>query len=821
MERDNMIKRLQINRVLNLLILKLMVRKRLTTINFIVLFCFTALQAFSQNINSISGRVVSKTNEPPMGNVLALSTVDSAFLIGTSFIDSTFTLTKVNRPEVLLKFSSLMFSDTIVKVVYKGQADINLGNILVRSKETVLDAVTVVGKQPLITHHDNGTIDVNVANTVLSASSSISEILSKSPNVIENGGQLTVIGKGEAIIYLNGKQITNERLSSIPVSRIAKIEVISNPSSMYDAEGKAVINIVTKATGEEGIMGTATQQVTYSDFAGTNAQSFVDASYVKGKFSMIGNYSLLVGENREFLETTRTRPAVEEYLKSDLTTDWRRKMNNYSNYGLGAQYNIDSKSNISMSYNGFSENLGGFVGSKNAIVTGTDNSFYASNIDKDEVRTNNSVTLNYNRRVDSSGSTLFIGTQYSRFNSDIDDFITEDRIVNNVDSTRLLKNDVDHNINVSSTQLDFTKILKNNRKLDMGAKFSYVDTESATNFFIAEGSNVFNLDNDLSNKFRYIEKIPAAYLTYSGTIKKVNFGVGVRGEWTNYELNTSVEGGQILSDHYLNLFPNLQFSTTISKALKLRASYVSRVTRPRYQALNPFVIYQDPFTTIEGNPNLIPEKIHSFEIGANYKDYDFRVGYNYSIDPMDAAALRGTGPNSYVLKAINLETGHTYFTSLSRTISLKGWTSVNTITLSYKELIDRKFDFVFATPAPQIYLYSSNTFDVKQLFKLQLLGWYFGRSQQGIYDDFSRYLVMVGIEKDFLKKKLKLRVVANDIFQRTNASGTYTVGGTDIFFDRSFNNGYFRFIATWNFGRLKESKFKIKSTGQPENSRAN
>jgi Outer membrane protein beta-barrel family len=756
-----------------------------------------------------------------MGNVLALSPIDSVFLMGTSFIDSSFTLTKINRPEVLLKFSSLMFSDTIVKVVYKGLADINLGNILVRSKETVLDAVTVVGKQPLVTHHDNGTIDVNVANTVLSASSSVSEILSKSPNVIENGGQLTVIGKGEAIIYLNGKQITNERLSSIPVSRIAKIEVISNPSSMYDAEGKAVINIVTKTTGDEGIMGTVTQQVTYSDFAGTNSQSFVDASFVKGKFSMIGNYSLLVGDNREYLKTTRTRPAIEEYLKSDLTTDWRRKMNNYSNYGLGAQYNINSKSNISMSYNGFLENLGGYVRSKNIIVTGTENSFFASNIDKDEVRTNNSVTLNYNSKVDSSGSTLFIGTQYSRFNSDINDFITEDRIINNVDGTRLLKNDVNHNINVSSTQLDFTKVLKNNTKLEMGAKFSYVDTESATNFFIDEGSNGFTLDSNLSNKFRYIEKIPATYMTYSGTIKKVNFGIGVRSEWTNYELNTSVGSGQILSDNYLNFFPNLQFNTTVSKALKLRASYLSRITRPRYQALNPFVIYQDPFTTIEGNPNLIPEKIHSSEVGANFKDYDLRVGYNYSIEPMDAAALRGNIPNSYVLKAINLEVGQTYFATLARTVNLKWWTSVNTMTVSYNKLKDNKYDFDFVEPVPQIYLYSSNTFDIKQLFKLQLLGWYIGRKQYGLYDDYSRYMVMVGIEKSILKNKLKLRLVANDIFLRTNASGTYGVGRTDIFYDRTFNNGYFRFIATWNFGQLKESKFKIRATGQPENNRAN
>lgn len=787
----------------------------------VIILCFVALQTFSQNINSISGKVVAKTNEPLIGNVVALTTQDSAFLMGTSFVDTAFVLTKVNRSEVLLKISSLMFSDTIIKVVYRGQANIDLGNILVKPKETLLDAVTVVGKQPLVTHHDNGSIDVNVANTVLAASSSVSEILSKSPNVIENGGQLSVIGKGEAILYLNGKQITNERLASIPVSRILKVEVISNPSAMYDAEGKAVINIVTKTTADEGLLGTVSQQVTYSDFAGTNAQSFIDVNYVKGKFSAIGNYSLLAGENREFLETTRTRPAVDEYLKSDLTTDWRRRMNNYSNYGLGTQYSIDGKNSISLSYNGFSENLGGYIASKNIIVTGTENSFYASRVDKDDIRTNNSVTLNYNRKVDQLGSALFIGTQYSHFNSDIDDFITENRTVNTVDGIRFLKNDVDHNIAVSSTQLDFTKMLKNSRKLEMGAKFSYVDTESATNFFIAEGGSVFNLDNNLSNRFRYLEKIPATYLTYSGVIRKVNFGLGVRGEWTNYQLNTSVAGGQILRDDYFNLFPNLQFNTTISKALKLRASYLARITRPRYQALNPFVIYQDPFTTIEGNPNLIPEKIHAFEIGANFHDYDFRVGYNYSIDPIDAAALRGTGPNSYVLKAINLGLGHTYFASLARTVSLKWWTSINTVTVSYNNLIDRKYNFDFVEPMPQLYLYSSNTFDIKNLFKVQLLGWYIGRKQFGLYDDFSRYMVMVGIEKNLMKNKLKLRLVANDIFQRTNASGTYGVGRTDIFYDRTFNNAYFRFIATWNFGQLKESKFKIKSTGQSENNRAN
>jgi len=794
--------------------------KTLVTVILVGTIFLASIQVFGQNIKSISGRVIQKSNEPLIGNAIILSAEDSAFIKGVSFLDTTFVLADINRAEVLLKITSLTTADTLIKVIYRWQPDIDLGAIYVREKVTELGEVIVKAELPLVKYSANGSLEMNVANTVLSASSSVTEILSKTPNVIETNGQLSVLGKGEAIIFLNGRQITNERLASIPVSQILKVEVISNPSAKYDAEGRAVIDIITKIKDEEGILGTASQQVTYSEFAGTNAQTFLDMSYVKSRLSLRGNYSLLTGDNRELLYTTRTRPAMDEFLKSELTTDWRSKNFN-SNYGLGAQYDINPKNSISILYGGFTSKLGGMVGSKNNLLDNSGNSFFESNIDKDEVRKNNSVTVNYDKKLDTKGSSLFIGTQYSHYNAIIDDFITENRIVNATDGIRYLENTVDQDIFVSSTQSDYVKVMRNNTKLEAGAKISVVRTEAATNFFVSENGGEFVLDNQLSNKFSYTESVPAAYLSFSGMVKKVGFGIGARGEMTNYELNTSVGDGQLLTDQYFNLFPNLQLNTTISSTLKLRASYTSRITRPRYAALNPFVIYQDPFTTIEGNPNLIPDKVHAFEIGTNYRDYDFRVGYNYTIDPIDRAALRGSTPNSYVLKAINLDEGHSYFASLSRTLNLKWWTSINTLSVSYDKLIDRKYDFDLVEPAPQLYLYSSNTFDFKNLFKIQLLAWYSGRRQYGIYDDFSRYLVMVGIEKNVLKNKLKLRLLANDIFQRTNAWGDYGVGRTNIYYDRTFNNQYLRFITTWNFGQLKQSKFKIKSTGQSENNRAN
>src|SRR4051812_44231455 len=116
----------------------------------------------------------------------------------------------------------------------------------VEPQKNELNEVVIKRQASLIKYGANGNINVNVANTILATSNSVNEVLSRVPNVVVAEGQISVLGKSEAIIYLNGILINYERFAAIPVSQILKIEVISNPSSKYDAEGKAVINIITK-----------------------------------------------------------------------------------------------------------------------------------------------------------------------------------------------------------------------------------------------------------------------------------------------------------------------------------------------------------------------------------------------------------------------------------------------------------------------------------------------------------------------------------------------------------------------------------------------
>ena len=692
----------------------------------------------------------------------------------------------------------------------------------VTSQNNELNEVVIKRDASLVKYSANGTIDVNVANTLLSTSSSVNELLSRVPNVIITEGQISVLGKGEAIIYLNGILINYERFAAIPVSQISKIEVISNPSSKYDAEGKAVINIITKKNIESGIMGSASQQVTVSEFAGTSTNTLLDFNYAKGRFSFITNYGLQLGKGRELLYTTRTRPNPEDYMRSQLTTDWKRQFNNYSNFGFGLQYTFSDKNYMSLAYSGNIEDLGGIVLSRNSIANNAGNSFYTTDIAKNDVLLNQFINLNYNAITDRKGSSLFIGTQYSNYNGTVRDFIDENSLIDELNKEKFLKNNVDNRINIISIQADYLKKINENTKLETGVKFSNATILSGSDFLISESENEgFESDDQLSSNFKYVEKINAAYFNFGSSVgEKFKFSVGARAEWTNYDLYTTANGIQQFKKKYGNIFPNVLLNMDISDDWKVHASYVSRITRPRYQALNPFVIYQDPFTTIEGNPNLLPEKVHAFEIGTLYKKFDFKIGYTYKTDPISGAALRGDTPNSYILRSLNLDREHSFFTSISKTFTKNWWNSTNTISMNLTKSIDDFYGYALGPVKPQIYLYSNNTFTIPNLFKIQLLAWYLGNKSYGLRSENSRSTVTLGIERNFFKDTLKLNFTANDIFHDFMVSGDYNVGQTEIYYHRTYTTNYFKLIATYSFGNSKKATYKKTEIEQTENNRA-
>ena len=311
----------------------------------------------------------------------------------------------------------------------------------------------------------------------------------------------------------------------------------------------------------------------------------------------------------------------------------------------------------------------------------------------------------------------------------------------------------------------------------------------------------------MSSSFEYHERVPAAYLNLKGKMRRsINYRVGLRAELTDYTLFTSLDGSSTLADTYVNVFPNASLTVQLTEQVNAYFTYAARMVRPPYQTLNPFVVYQDALTSIRGNPDLQPSRVHALEgrggPGAGFK---LKLGYNYTIDPIDGGAFQSEdNPREYVLQRVNLSERHAFFGTLSKNINLAWWRSNNTATVSFDRLLDETGVFMTNNSEPYYYLYSQNSFDVKDWITFYLTAWYLSDKRDGINFEKDYSSVNVGVEKKLLRGALTCNLDVNDVFYRVRASGEYQVGQTDVIYDNVWNTQYVRFFGFLYLGQSQE-----------------
>ena len=778
--------------------------------------------SYGQAIQSITGKVVDATGQGLFGNAIVVSPEDSSTIQGTPFFEGDFALSGLSHQQVLLKLSSLAFQDTYLTVTYEGQARVDLGNMVVDEAENELDEVMVVGQRSLVTEKADGSLEVKVANTTLATSTSVNEILSKSPGVVMNeDNEVHIFGKGAAIVFINGLKVENERLSTLSPSDIESIEIISNPGPRYDAEGNAVINIITKRHVDEGSKGLVKNYLSYSDFGGPQNRTDLNYSYSQNRWTLNSNYALLTGQHRHILETTRTRDVPEDFFQSHLLTDRHYDLENDSNYGLGAQYSVSSDHYLSLQYTGAYEKTGGEQVSTN-VIEYDEVGVYESTLGYDDQILTNTLSANYYVSTDSLGSNVFAGFQYAAYRDDFDYDIQQTSTIGGKQQNDFINNGGENDTDVFSAQIDYTKAFNDQYSLELGIKFSRATIQSYTTFSDIDENGIRTRNDALSNNFDYDERVPAAYANFKGSLTPdVKYSLGLRGEYTDYALATSVDGGRLIEDQYVNLFPNASVNASLSEEANGYFTYASRIIRAPYEGLNPFVVYQDAFTSIQGNPNLQPSIVHAIELGGAYREWSLKTAYTYTKDPIDGGAFQSDeDPRVYILQRTNVSREDSYTATLSRNINVGGWRSINNASVSYSTLVDDAQRFEIGQNRPYYYLYSQNSIDVKDWFTLYVTGWYLSNKRDGINDEKDLSSVNVGLEKKLWHDQFIVNLDFNDIFHEVRYDGEYTLGQTDIIYANTMNTNYVRLSLTYNFGKLKEVSYQNKNVGESETQRA-
>jgi outer membrane receptor protein involved in Fe transport len=777
----------------------------------------------AQNVNyTITGKILDKESKNvELGYVIALSKKDSVVISAKAFLEGEFILNGINQTPFILKVTAFGYKTTFLEVSNeKNDSVMGLDNIIIGKSEQILKEVDIVAKIPLF-EDDGEKVKVNVESTSLSSSGTALDVLRQTPKVIiDNNENVSVFGKGTALIYMDGQLIaSNDVLKSIPSTEIRNIEIISNPSAKYDANGRAVINIVTKRLVLKGYNGNIFQNLIY----GKHLLSYEGFRFQfrRSKLAVTTTYGINPGKLWSSDEYTRN------YSSNNSPTDMYNKIYTVTNnknvnyYRLGLSYNIDSLSNVNFQYNGSYINNLDNVENTNIIYKDKAQQYKLQTITAGNYITlNNSGNINYSRKLDTLESEFSATAQYANFNSNNNESISQLTSVDTVDFQQNKRNISKNNIDLYTVQLSLDKSFGPKWKLETGIKEAYTNKTSEIKFDNYSFGEWIP-DPNYYNGFLFEENIFASYLQMRYKQKKLNCRVGARYEYTtNYGFSKALNQ-RILSRQYSNLFPSAFVGYELSNIFSIALTYSSRISRPAYQDLDPFINYIDSLSSFRGNPYLKPEYTNAFELSFIYlKKMSLTLAYSRTDDAIKLTVdkLNNTS-DAFIAMNKNLAKSEGYSVGLNIPYELPWWTTFNYFGYSLSSFTYGSSSVLIHNTQPAFNIYTYHEFRVKKLFSIEATFNYRSGGADGIFVLNRFYVLSANIKKKLFDDKLVIRFIANDILKSGYTSGNSNVTGYNVSFLSRVNSHYYMLSMSFRFGKLKNQDIKDKSINGDESDR--
>lgn len=595
------------------------VRAVLQTVSFLFLLQTTSAQV------SVTGTVSDDGKKPLQYVVVSAFRGNAA--ISNTFTDSAgnYRFNNLEKGRYKFLFRYISFSDTATL------ADINddtLINMQFQSSK-LLAAVEIAAKKQIIQMQIDR-LRFNVAGTDLVFGNNIWDVIEKTPLVTTSSdGNIQIRGTTGAVVYVNNKRKVlsgNELksyLSAMPADNLVAIEVITTPSSRYDAEGGAgILNIITKKKKEDGIEGSASLSTRQ-----TKVNSQAGSVFLNGHQNKWNIYSSLYLTNR------RRRPESTQDIYFPVPTSAAGLSNRYisassltealsygGNAGIDYEFNKNNVVGLIIDYANNRDNKDRVANSRDNYLGIPDSVSFSDNRDRLSAHTY-SLNANYEGKLDSTGKTLNIDFDALKYTSTNNSLSRTDVI--NVLTDKVLyvrdhfRSAAPQQVNSKSLKTDFQWPVNAKLSLEFGAKVSFSNIDNSLLFENNAGGDNWVKDNTRSTLFRYDENIYAAYFVLNKTINdKWAYQLGTRIE--NTVAKGYLEGARVVNRNYINAFPTgfLKYNATSGKTYVLAVS--SRITRPSYWDVNPFRTYTIDKAYFEGNPFLQPSRYYREELSSSF-----------------------------------------------------------------------------------------------------------------------------------------------------------------------------------------------------------
>lgn len=786
----------------------------------IILFLFAGLIISAQS--NINGFVYDKDLEPIPGATISLLNSDKSSFIKASVsnVDGAFNLKNISEGSYIITVSSLGYKTYESKVFSISSSNFDLGNIIMNEDSEALDEVVVKAEKPMVQVTADKTV-FNVQSTISAAGDSGFELLRKAPGVlIDNNDAIIVEGKTGVLVYiddkpsvLRGQDLVNY-LKTIQSTDIESIEIITQPSSKFDAEGNAgIINIKFKRDKSLGTNGSLASGITYGDFARYNTS--VSFNNRNKKTAIYGSFSNRFGESYNFINLFRTQNNTVFDARTETISD-----NNNNNARLGFDYYASKKSTFGIILTGnFSDNSTdsdsrtpitplGNTNPNEVLIAGSDADNNTSNLYANvNYKYKGSEKFSFNTDVDfgrySSDRTNLQPNQYFDGN--------ESQLISETINFMVTPIEID----IFTAKVDFEQSLFKGT-LSYGIKYSKIVTDNQFDFFDRiNGQDIIN--EERTNDFAYDEQINAAYLNFSKKYKKYTFQAGLRVEQTMSDgILTALQESQNnrVKRDYTDWFPSGGVTYAMNQKNSFALTYSKRIQRPNYQSLNPFEYKIDELSFRRGNPFLQPQYTDNIKLSHTY-NYRLNTSISYSfVRDFFAQVTEAVGDDQNFINQRNVANQKVINLGISYPTKFNDWWSIYASLNAYRSIYEATNEDFVSTSQNTLSLYAQNTFKLPKGFRAEVSGWYSSPSiWGGTYQTRSLGSLNLAIQKKFFDDKMTLRLAFNDILYTSPWRGDTEFGALVINGDGGNDSRQIRFNLSYNFGRNEIKKARSRKTG--------
>ena len=731
----------------------------------------------------IKGKVVDKASNTALeyATVMVYNQQDSSFVAGGISGKSGEFDIKLKPGNYYVTVQFIAYKSVTLNniTLEKGSKSKDLGELSVTPDSELLDEIEVVAERTTVEMSLDKRI-INIGKDMTSKAGNAIEVLENIPSVtVDIEGNVSLRGDDGVRILIDGKVSglagisSRDALRSISSDMIERIEIVTNPSVRYDAEGTSgIINIVLKKDRRKGFNGSIDVSAGYPLQGGLG----INTNYRLKKVNLFANYNLNYRENIGSGTSYREYYREPTFITEQENERNRRGLSN--TFRTGAEYFINPNNSLTFSimYRFADQNNTSTITYNDYQPAGTLMSKSSRIEEQQEKEPNLQYALDYRKQFKKKDQLLTASIQYFNNSEDAASDITEHVIFMPelpyaADILQKTANqEKESNLQI---QADYFHPFWKKAKLETGIKLQI--REIANNYQVEDQDESGNLiiNPEFTNHFDYNEKIYAAYAQFGNDAGRFSYQLGLRTEYSDIR-TILYETNEDNRNQYPDLFPSAHFTYKMTEKDNIQISYSRRIRRPGFWQLNPFRTYSDNRNIWSGNPGLRPVYTNSFETGylRFWKNASFNANayYRHSTDVFQRIE-RVTEEGISISRPENFASNDAYGLEFIGMATVSKWFNINGNVNLFRSLTEGEaYGINYNTDNYSWTSRVSGKFTIAKGFDSQLAFNYQGKMDTPQGSRLPSWTLDLGFGKDVLKGQGTITLNVRDLFNTRSHS---------------------------------------------------